>query len=360
MRKTFLIFWSVAAFTTFVVADSARVDEWLKTDKDDDGALSEAETTGPMKRFFARNDADGDGKLTREELEALDKRLGSRGGERPARDRSVEIPEGVTVKKDLAYREGHDQWKVDLYLPEGKAPEGGRPGLVIVHGGGWRNGSKTGGMWSSIPAEYASKGYVCISVDYRLLPNGGGFPECVHDVKNAVRWFRSNAEEFGLNTDRIGAYGNSAGAHLVSMLGLVKKDADLEGDGTYLDQSSLVQAVCASATPSDFMDWGGKPFSNRGLLEGDEAGFEERAKAASPVTYVAEDAPPFLLVHAEDDRTVPFSQGKRLAEKLKAAGAAEVELMGFETGGHGVFSGLKDETYPAMEAFFAKALKHEG
>ncbi|MDF1659592.1 MAG: alpha/beta hydrolase, partial [Verrucomicrobiales bacterium] len=225
------------------------------------------------------------------------------------------------------------------------------------HGGGWRSGSKDGGQWSSLPASYAAKGYVCISVNYRLTGDGGGFPACVHDVKNAVRWFRANAEELGLDPNRIGAYGNSAGAHLVSMLGLVKPGADLEGDGTFLEEPSLVQAVCASATPSDFLSWKGEPFPNRGFLEGDEATLTERATAASPISHVAEEAPPFLLIHAKDDKVVPFRQGEVLAEKLKSAGAGEVEWMTFEKGGHGVFSGAKAKTHPAMEAFFAKALK---
>lgn len=359
MRKLILISTSLGLFS-FGQADSARVESWLEADMDSDGSLSEVETSGPMKRFFSLNDANGDGKLSKEELVALDKRLASRGGERPMRDRKVDIPDGVIVKKDQVYREGHERWTVDLYMPEGEAPEGGRPGLVVVHGGGWRNGSKERGMWSSIPASYAAKGYVCISVNYRLIDNGGGFPECVNDVKNAVRWFRAHSEEFGLDPERIGAYGNSAGAHLVSMLGLVKEEADLEGDGTYLDQSSLVQAVCASATPSDFVDWDGEAFGHRGLFDGDPEGFEKLATDASPITYVTKNAPPFLLIHAKDDRTVPFSQGVKLAEKLKAAGAEDVELMEFETGGHGVFGQMKDETYPAMEKFFAKALKHEG
>src|SRR6056297_3720472 len=135
MRRLILISCSVVAVSTLACAESERVGNWLEADEDGDGALSEAETSGPMKRFFSRNDADGDGKLTREELVALDKRLGARGANRPVRGRAVAIPEGVIGKKDQVYREGHDQWKADVYLPEAEAPAGGRPGMVIVHGG---------------------------------------------------------------------------------------------------------------------------------------------------------------------------------------------------------------------------------
>lgn len=352
---------SVFIFTLpplFADAESKRVKEWMKADKNKDGVLTIDETSGLMKRFFDRNDRDSDGRLTKEELKALESRLqkNPRTGEQ-RKKAETSLPEGVTVKKDQVYRSGHERWKLDVYLPKESAPKGGRPGLVFVHGGGWKSGSKNGGVWASLPASYAAKGYVCISVNYRLTGDGGGFPACVHDVKNAVRWFRANAEELGLDPKRIGAYGNSAGAHLVSMLGLVKKDADLEGKGTHLDQSSLVQAVCASATPSNFLKWKDDLFPNRGLLAGDEESHRVRAVGASPVTYASEDAPPFLLVHAENDRTVPFAQGKILSERLKASGAKNVTLMKFKDGGHGVFRAKGRTTYAAMEEFFAKALK---
>ena len=342
----------------FADTESKRVKQWLKTDKNSDGVLTIDETFGLMRRFFNRNDRDGDGKLTKEELGKLDARLeqNPRNGEQRRRPEAA-LVEGVTVRKNQVYRSGHDRWKLDVYLPKEKAPKGGRPGLVFVHGGGWKNGSKESGFWASLPARYAAKGYVCISVNYRLTGDGGGFPACVHDVKNAVRWFRANSKELGLDPKRIGAYGNSAGAHLVSMLGLVKKEAGLEGNGTHLDQSSLVQAVCASATPSNFLKWKNQLFPNRGVLAGDQENHHARAAKASPVTYAAEDAPPFLLVHAENDRTVPFEQGEILANRLKASGAKNVMLMRFKDGGHGVFRAKGTKTYAAMEEFFAKVLK---
>lgn len=338
--------------------ESKRVEQWLKTDKNNDGVLTLEETTGLMRRFFDQNDRDGNGKLSKEELRKLDERLkqNPRNGEARRRPEAT-LVEGVTVRKNQVYRSGHDRWKLDVYLPKKESPKGGRPGLVFVHGGGWKNGSKESGFWASLPARYAAKGYVCISVNYRLTGNGGGFPACVHDVKNAVRWFRANSKELGLDPKRIGAYGNSAGAHLVSMLGLVKKEADLEGKGTHLDQSALIQAVCASATPSNFLNWKNGLFPNRGLLAGEKESHRVRAAKASPVSYVAEDAPPFLLLHAEDDRIVPFEQGKVLADRLKASGAKNVTLMRFEDGGHGVFRAKEEKTYKAMEEFFAKTLK---
>ncbi len=157
------------------------------------------------------------------------------------------------MRDDLSYREGNPAWRLDLYQPQGPA-DGLRPALVFVHGGGWRGGDKGAGQFKSLPERFAARGYVCISVNYRLTDEAP-FPACLEDVKCAVRWLRAHAGEYHIDPDRIGAYGNSAGAHLVSLLGLVGPDAGFEGDGPYQEHSSLVQAVCPSATPTDFANW---------------------------------------------------------------------------------------------------------
>ncbi|MHC4399389.1 MAG: alpha/beta fold hydrolase [Planctomycetota bacterium] len=332
-------------------------------DKDGDGKISRAEAPDQMKKFFDRIDADGDGFVDEDELKKLAERFrGKRPAAKPSRRKPgprkpIAVPEGVELQTDIAYREGSEKWRLDLAMPK-EPRDGARPAIVFVHGGGWRSGDKGGGQWRSLPLEYAAKGYVCISVNYRLTDEAP-FPACVEDVKCAVRWLRANAREHGVDPKRVGAYGNSAGAHLVAMLGLVGPDAGLEGDGPHADQSSLVQAVCCSATPTDFTSWGGQrdnSFLKRGLLAGPEATFDERVKKVSPICHVRADAPPFLVVHGTGDRTVPIGQGDRFVEALKKAGAKDVTYMRYEGDGHGVFGQRSGETYPAMEKFFARTL----
>ena len=219
---------------------------------------------------------------------------------------SVQLPAGVHAQMDIAYDEESAAQKLDLYLPaqdDGKL----RPALVVVHGGGWRGGDKQRGQWSSIPAQYAHDGYVAISVNYRLTGEAP-WPAQIEDVKAAVRWLRAHAAEYRVDAERIGAYGNSAGAHLVSLLGLVKQADGLEGSGPYPDKSSIVQAVCASATPTDFLNWGGPGIVAQRLadsfLAGPEGELDDRARQASPITYARGDAPPFLLIHGTIDTTV--------------------------------------------------------
>lgn len=336
-------------------------------DKDNDGRITKEEATGRMAQFFNRVDADNSGAITKDELKTLAERL--QGQRRQANQRRqprqgstspVQIPDGVTLLPDLPYREGNAKWKLDLAMPKAPADKL-RPAIVFVHGGGWRSGDKGTGQWRSLPLDYARNGYVCVSLNYRLTDEAP-FPACVEDVKCAVRWLRANATQYGVDPNRIGAYGNSAGAHLVAMLGLVGPDAKLEGDGPYLDQSSLVQAVCCSATPTDFENWGapGKSFrAESTLLPGPVETLADRKKQASPISYVAANAPPFLIIHGTADGTVPFAQGKRFADALKQAGAKDVTFVSFDDAGHGVFGQHSEETHPAMAEFFARTLGGE-
>jgi len=271
----------------------------------------------------------------------------------------IKVPAGVKFLPDLAYREGNKMWKLDLALPEAKAGAP-RPAIVFIHGGGWRSGDKRLGYFLQGALDYAAKGYVCATINYRLTDEAP-FPACVEDVRCAVRWLRAHASDYGLDPHRIGGYGNSAGAHLVCLLALDGPDPMLDGDAPYRDQSSLLQAVCASATPTDFtvgLD------ANRariaapgGFLAGPAETLVERAKKASPTTYARADAPPLLLIHGDADALVNPEQPRLLYGALKKAGATDVALITVHDAGHSVFAQHHTITHPAMEAFFARTLK---
>ena len=272
----------------------------------------------------------------------------------------IRVPENVTFLPDLAYREGHERWKLDLALPKTPA-ERPRPAIVFVHGGGWRSGDKRAGYFLQGALEYAAKGYVTMTVNYRLTGTHP-FPACVEDVRTAVRWLRENAAKYGVDPRRIGAYGNSAGAHLVLMLALADKpDPLLDGDAPYRGQSSAVQAVCAAAPPTDFSRMVGANaarYREKGsLFHGPEETLAERVRKASPVSYARADAPPVLLIHGDADTTVRIEQSRVLEAALKAAGAKDVTLLTFPGVGHGVFMEKRAETHPAMEAFFRRTLR---
>ncbi|MEL6105233.1 MAG: alpha/beta hydrolase fold domain-containing protein [Planctomycetota bacterium] len=332
-------------------------------DANKDGVIEASEAKDQLKRNFNRIDANSDGKLDRDELVKLVERL--RAGQTGRNPRATfVVPDDVKLVEDVAYREGESKkWKLDLFLPrDNEAKEKSkRPAIVFIHGGGWRSGDKGGGQWRSQPVAYAQKGYVCISVNYRLTDETS-IQGCIEDCKNAVRWLRANAEEYNVDPDRIGAYGNSAGAHLVSVLGLADEKAGLEGDGPYQDYSSAIQAVVCSAPPTDLVNWDGKSeFDPRrgkrlfGTSDLDEG--LELAKKCSPVTYVKTGIP-FLVIHGTADRTVPVFQGDSFVEALKKVDA-DVTYIRVKGAGHGVFGQASEKTGPAMEEFFERTLKPE-
>ncbi len=281
---------------------------------------------------------------------------------------TTEIPPGVKVVPDIAYRDGSSEaWRLDLAVPE-ESGDRPRPAIVFVHGGGWRSGDKRRDNFLGPTLEFASKGYVCITINYRLSGEAP-MPACIEDVKCAVRWLRAHAKQYNVDPERIGAYGNSAGAHLVAMLGLCPRSAGLEGDGPWQEYSSMVQAVVCSATPTRF------PFTPRAakekadsarersfmsaLFAGPEETLEQRMRQASPQTYVSAEAPPFLIIHGTNDRTVPVSHSDELVKALREAGAKDVTYMRIEGAGHGVFGQNIEKLGPAREAFFGRHLRSQ-
>ncbi len=245
----------------------------------------------------------------------------------------------VTVTQDIRYREGDSSaWLLDLAMPAnfGEQP---RPAIVIVHGGGWRGGSKSVDVYQKMMLAYAQKGYVTVNINYRLLDEAP-FPAAIEDVKNAVRWLRAHADQYNVDPDRIGGYGHSAGAHLALMLAMVPESAGLEGDGSWQGYSSRLNVVAAGAPPTEL---------GRDVPMAKEKWW--------PIGYIGADHPPMFLIQGSDDEIVRPELTNDFVEKMEAAGA-DIEYLFVEESGHGVAYAEKLEiTDPAIEAFFAKHLK---
>ena len=357
---------SISQIQTAVAQQSQGMQWALKQmDEDDDGAISRSEAKGRMLANFDRVDQDSSGLIEKDELSQLFKRLREARGQGGAVGSnsvpaSTSVPDSVEFRENVAYREGNEKWKLDLMLPKNREDET-CPVIVFIHGGGWRNGDKASGVFRDYPLEYASRGYVCASINYRLVDEGT-ILDCIADCKCAVRWLRAHAEEFSIDVNNFGAYGNSAGAHLVAMLGLSSAQNELEGDGPNRDYSSAVQAVCCAATPTNFRLWGEEVRSGGGraaALFGEED-TERAMELASPVTHVTRSSPPFLMVHGTADTTVPVQQSDDLHALFQEKKSQDVTYLRIDGAEHGVFRQHASETVPAMQKFFDRVLRRDG
>lgn len=245
--------------------------------------------------------------------------------------------------------------KMDLYYPAGGS--GPYPVAMYVHGGGWTQGDKAEGAGALEIPELQKAGFLVVSVNYRLAPEYE-FPAMIEDVKCAVRSLRAHAEEYNLDPNRIGAWGGSAGGHLVSLLGTTDASAGFDV-GEYLEYSSRVQAVVDMFGPTDLtVQFEGNPTS-----KSDNAVFGGFDPAlASPVTYVSADDPPFLLLHGEKDALVPIKQSEILLAALQAAGVP-AELVRVVNANHsfkpdgGKISPSRTEIAQLVVEFFEETLK---
>lgn len=157
---------------------------------------------------------------------------------------STRIPESVTAMRNVVYAsDGPRRLLMDVFAPTVPGPH---PAMVVVHGGGWLNGDKT--KFRALAVALAERGYVTAAMEYRL---GGEahFPAGIHDCNAAVRFLRAGAERFGIDPQRIGAVGGSAGGHLVGLMATGAGDVRLQGHGGHADQSSALQLAIVMAGP---------------------------------------------------------------------------------------------------------------
>jgi len=279
--------------------------------------------------------------------------------QQPDQSAHLQVPEGTIAYHSLPYVSyGHERQKLDLYLPKAKTKKR-LPLIIRVHGGAWLAGSKE----QTGPLDYLDAGYAVASINYRLSQHAI-FPAQIEDCKAAVRYLRANAQKYNLDPNCFGAWGPSAGGHLVAMLGTTS-DVNEFDVGEHLTVSSRVQAVVDYFGPTDFLQMDehrppdgqvhNTPDSPESqLIGGYIQDNKEKVAKANPITYVTEDDAPFLIVHGDMDPLVPHHQSEILEAALKKVGVP-VSFYTVKGAGHG---GFKDPNVPKLtKKFFAKYLK---
>lgn len=265
-----------------------------------------------------------------------------------------QLPVDVQVIRDVEYGKAGDvSLKLNVIRP--KTPEKEKlPVLVWIHGGGWVGGNKDDA--TGLLCGFAQQGYVCVSVEYRFA-DVATFPAQIQDCKAAIRFLRANADKYGIDTQRFGVWGDSAGGHLVSLLGTSGSVPELEGDSGNAGQSSAVQAVC---------DWYGPVGFARGTLNKDDPvsvmlggtpqDNRELARQSDPVTFIDGQDPPFLIMHGDKDNVVPLWLSQEFNKSLKAA-KVDVTLDIIPGAGHGDGFWGVPAIYSKVLAFFDRTLK---
>lgn len=250
---------------------------------------------------------------------------------------------GVETRLDQPYAGNtNPKQMVDVYLPKKRKGDKPLPVVALIHGGGWVNGDRLG--YAAQAIQLARTGdYAAVAVGYRLSKEAS-WPAQVHDCKAAIRWIRAHAKEYKLDADKIAVWGSSAGGHLSSLLGTSGDVKELEGDlGPNTSFSSRVQCVVNLCGPEDFtqalmFDKEGRPIweddAVSGLLGGNAPDKPVEAKAASPVTHVSKDDPPFITFHGTKDQRVAFHHAEEIHAALQKAGITSL-LVPINGGGHG-------------------------
>jgi acetyl esterase/lipase len=278
-----------------------------------------------------------------------------------------EDPDDIAVFHDVRYRDGSSkQWRLDLAVKKA-AGDKPRPAIVVIHGGGWLEGDKSSfatrkhGVPGNI-VDFADLGFVAVTINYRLSGEAP-WPAALHDCKCAVRWLRAHAKDYNIDPKSIGAYGNSAGGHLALLLGMAGKEADLEGDGPYQDESSLVQAVVSDSGPIDLLY---QYRSDRlrkvvGQFLGGRPEGERMAayRQASPLHRITRATPPLLLLYGGADEQVPVETADEFVLALGKAGLKDVSYHRLAYVDHCPHSLVRvPEMQPVVNDFFVRTLLH--
>ncbi len=245
------------------------------------------------------------------------------------------------TERGIVYADlGDKNLKMTLYIPN----EGGaalRPGMVLIHGGGWILGTRYQQAWYC--RQFARHGYVVMTIDYRLMPKCA-FPDCLHDCKAAVRWLRLNAQRYQVDPDRIVTFGASAGGHLAALLATTSPRDGLEGDVNPGVSSEVRAAISLygavdltlyrdlsrlgkmGKVTSNFF----REFTTRNMGEMNGTALA----AASPITYAGPDTKPIIFVHGTNDHLVHYEQSVRFHDRLEKLGVP-TRLITLEGCGHG-------------------------
>jgi len=220
----------------------------------------------------------------------------------------------ITYRADTVYGRVHGAGLLaDVAYPETAQP---LPAIISVHGGRWRGGHKRDGSTIDVK-QWAGFGFFAMSIDYRLVGCTPA-PACYQDMQCAIRYVHAHGKQYNIDTDRIFLIGQSAGGHMVSLAATLG-DGPFARTGGWDEESNDFRAAISVAANYELttLSWGDiwTP------TEGDPI---EARKHASPVNHVSREIKPLLILHSDNDRSVPIQNALMMVDALKKAGASHV------------------------------------
>ena len=230
-----------------------------------------------------------------------------------------------------------------FFEPTGHRAEDRRPAIVFFFGGGWNGGSP--GQFGPQASYLAERGMVAIAVDYRVRSRQGTLANvAVSDAKAAIRWVRTHAGRLGVDPNRIAAAGGSAGGHLAAATATLPGH-DVAGAGA--DVSSAPNALVLFNPVLITAPLPGQSEEQAEKLENLRRRLGAEPESMSPYHHVRPELPPTLILHGENDKTVPYQQVELFAEAMIATGN-RCDLVGYPNQGHGFFNAHRSDNsaYP--------------
>jgi acetyl esterase/lipase len=268
-------------------------------------------------------------------------------------------PEVEVIRNVVFDRQRGVNLKLDVYRHRSMPKD--CPTLLQIHGGGWMIGDK---REQALPLmnQMASRGWVCISANYRLSPHAT-FPEHIIDVKSAIRWIREKGSEYGANPDFLVITGGSAGGHLSSLAALTAGDRSLQPG--FEDVDTSVSACVPFYGVYDFTNRYGyhqhEGFSEileRHIVKGSTEEKNEAYRDASPMDRIRPDRPPFCVIHGDRDSLAPVDEARRFVEMLRSTGDETVVFAEIPNAQHGfeIFKSLRSQgVVDGVERYLASA-----
>ena len=246
----------------------------------------------------------------------------------------------VVTKTDVIYgRVEGSALLANLAYPDGPAL---KPAILSVHGGRWRAGNRADASSIKV-AQWAEFGYVAMSIDYRLV-GGSPAPAPYLDLLCAIRWLHAHADEYRIDPERIYLIGQSAGGQMVSLVGTLGEGGFPRVGGWEKARSDVRAVISVAATYElNSLSWGN-------LWTPVTGNVEEARKAASPLTHVSATTKPTLVIHSDDDKSVPVQQAVDMAAKLQAAGVPH-RFVHYTDRGH---MGITDDVIKEARAFISE------